>query len=294
MPHTQLLVAEAPLQKLVSPFLEKYAIALYIKRLDLIHPTVKGNKWYKLKYNLAEAVRQGKDTIETFGGAYSNHLYATAAACNLLGFKAIGKVRGEETLPLNPVLSFVVSQGMQLTYLDRNSYRIASKYQNLPQNLLTNSQNEIAATNIYSIPEGGSNLFAVQGCKEIAAGLENFDVVCCACGTGCTLAGISAGLPSEVKKIGFAVLKGGEFLYQDIQKLTTETENLQIMTNYHAGGYAQKTPELLKFIADFETTYNIPLEYVYTGKLFYGLFDLIQQNYFERNTKIVAIHTGGV
>lgn len=293
MPHTQLLVAEAPLQKLASPFLEKHAIDLYIKRLDLIHPTVKGNKWYKLKYNLAEALRQGKDTIETFGGAYSNHLYATAAACNLLGFRAIGKVRGEETLPLNPVLSFVVSQGMQLTYLDRNSYRIASKYQNLPQNLLTNSQNEIA-NNIYSIPEGGSNLFAVQGCQEIAAGLEGFDVVCCACGTGCTLAGISAGLPSSVKKIGFVVLKGGEFLYQDIQKLTTATENLQIMTNYHAGGYAKKTTELLKFIADFETTYNIPLEYVYTGKLFYGLFDLIQQNYFERNTKIVAIHTGGV
>jgi 1-aminocyclopropane-1-carboxylate deaminase len=294
MPHTQLLVAEAPLQKLVSPFLEKYAISLYVKRLDLIHPTVKGNKWYKLKYNLAEAIRQGKDTIETFGGAYSNHLYATAAACNLLGFKSIGKVRGEETLPLNPVLSFVVSQGMQLTYLDRSSYQIASKYQILPQILSTTLQNEMATTNLYSIPEGGSNLFAVQGCQEIAAGLEDFDVVCCACGTGCTLAGISAGLPSKVKKIGFAVLKGGEFLYQDIQKLTTATENLQIMTNYHAGGYAKKTPELLKFMTDFETTYNIPLEYVYTGKLFYGLFDLIQQNFFEKNTKIVAIHTGGV
>jgi 1-aminocyclopropane-1-carboxylate deaminase len=294
MPDTQLVVAEAPLQKLVSPFLEKYAISLYIKRLDLIHPTVKGNKWYKLKYNLAEAVRQGKDTIETFGGAYSNHLYATAAACNLLGFKAIGKLRGEQSLPLNPVLSFVVSQGMQLIYLDRNTYRIASKHQNLPQILAPHLQNQNAATNIYSIPEGGSNLFAVQGCQEIAAGLKNFDVVCCACGTGCTLAGISAGLPSKVQKIGFAVLKGGEFLYQDIQKLTTATENLQIMTNYHAGGYAKKTPELLKFIADFETTYNIPLEYVYTGKLFYGLFDLIQQNFFERNTKIVAIHTGGV
>ncbi len=274
------------IQVLNHPLFEQKQVQVSVKRLDLIHPLIHGNKWYKLKYNLAAAQQQGKTCIETFGGAFSNHIYATAAAGKLFGFQTIGNIRGEEHLPLNPLLRFATTQGMQIRYKDRTTYRQQSK-PTAQSNLLENSEH-------YFLPEGGANELAVKGCQEIAEGLETFDVVCCACGTGSTLAGISAGLPPHTQKIGFAVLKGGNFLYKDIAQWTKATENLQIMTAYHAGGYAKHTSTLLQFIADFKQNFQIPIEYVYTGKLFFGLFDLIQNDFFKPKTNIVVVHTGGV
>lgn len=305
MLKVELEIQEPIIQQLISDFTEKHGIALYIKRLDLIHPHIKGNKWYKLKYNIAEATRQNKTTLLTFGGAFSNHIYATAAAGKAFAMKTIGIIRGEATQPLNPILSFATENDMQLYYVDRSLYKFLREnfasplfYEKLATILTNNLEN------IYVIPEGGANNFAVLGCQEISQNLNNqFDVLCCSCGTGGTLAGMILGCPSPtVEKIGFVVLKGGEFMNSAIQKLMSDTKNdnitypthFSLQTTYHFGGYAKKTPELLAFIDVFNKTYNLIIEPTYTGKMFFGLFDLISKGYFKKGTRILTIHTGGV
>lgn len=284
---------EAPLQQLHSPLWEDQGIALWVKREDLLHPAISGNKWRKLKYNLQAAREQQKDTLLTFGGAYSNHIAAVAAAGQEFGFKTIGIIRGEEHLPLNPTLSFASSAGMELLYLSREAYRQKTNPVFLEQLSQQFGQP-------YIIPEGGTNALAVKGCTEIVADIPiDYDYICCACGTGGTIAGIIAGLEGEKQLLGFPALKGGEFLQEEITQLIEQYNgqhyrNWQLITDYHFGGYGKVKPELLDFMRAFQAEHNLPLEPVYTGKMFYGLVDLIRQGYFPKGSRIVAIHTGGL
>jgi 1-aminocyclopropane-1-carboxylate deaminase/D-cysteine desulfhydrase-like pyridoxal-dependent ACC family enzyme len=282
-----------PLTEIKNLILEKAQVKLFIKREDIVDEFISGNKWFKLKYNLIEAEKLGFKKLLTFGGAYSNHIYATAAAAQKYNFKTVGIIRGEEHLPLNPTLSFAKSCGMELEYLDRKSYR--NKYDKTLIEQFKKKYNDF-----YLIPEGGSNHLALKGCAEIINRIDvKFDFVCTACGTGGTLAGLVLGLNSRANVLGFSVLKGGEFLYQNIRSflLTHKKEtvnNWQINLEYHFGGYAKVTKELIDFCKDFEIQHNIPIEPIYTGKMLYGVFDLITKNFFPKNSVIVAIHTGGL
>lgn len=282
-----------PLIEISDPILIDKQIKLFIKREDLTDEFISGNKWYKLKYNLIEAENCGYKTLLTFGGAYSNHIHATAAAGKKYGLRTIGIIRGEEHLPLNPTLESAQENGMIFEYLDRKSYR--NKYD---KDLIDRFKNKYG--DFYLIPEGGSNHLAVKGCEEIIPGIDtNFDFICSACGTGGTLAGLILGLNSKSFALGFSVLKGGEFLYQNIHRLLShyqkeDLNNWQINLEYHFGGYAKINRELVKFCKDFQQLHNIQIEPIYTGKMFYGIFDLIRNNYFPKYCKIVAIHTGGL
>ena len=282
-----------PLTEISDPNLIDKQIKLFVKREDLTDEFISGNKWYKLKYNLIEAERLGYKTLLTFGGAFSNHIHATAAAGIKYGFRTIGIIRGEEHLPLNPTLESAQANGMIIEYLDRKSYR--NKYD---KDLIDRLKNKYG--DFYLIPEGGSNNLAIKGCAEIIPSINSsFDFICSACGTGGTCAGLILGLNSRSFVLGFSVLKGGEFLYQNIRSLLSQyqKENLNnwlINLDYHFGGYAKINSELIKFCKDFEEQHTIPIEPIYTGKMFYGIFDLIKNNYFPEHSKIIAIHTGGL
>lgn len=264
-------------------------IQLDLKRLDLIHPQISGNKFYKLKYNLLEAQQQNKISVLTFGGAYSNHIAATAYAAQMLGLRSIGMIRGEELAqrPLNPTLETAHHMGMQLEFISRQRYQ-----QRYEPNFLAQLEQQFPDS--YVIPEGGSNALAIQGCREILtkADLNNYDVFCCAVGTGGTLSGLIEASHTHHQLLGFSALKG-EFLTQAVSQMTHKN-NWKILDAYCCGGYAKTSPELLKFIRKFEQTYQIPLEQVYTGKMLMGLFDLIEHDYFQAGTRILAIHTGGL
>lgn len=283
----------APLQLLSDPLFRQKGIRLYLKREDLLHPTVSGNKWRKLKYNLQAAQAQGKTTLLTFGGAYSNHIAAVAAAGTAYGFATMGFIRGEEHRPLNPTLSAAAAAGMQLFYLDRESYRRKSDPAYCQE-----LQRQYPGA--YLLPEGGTNALALQGCTEILADIaEPYDVVCAAVGTGGTLAGIIAGLAGEKEVIGFPALKGGAFLEAEIKQLLhnfagRDYSNWRLETAYHFGGYARIKPELITFIRDFKARHQVQLEPVYTGKMLFGLVDLIRRDRFKPGTTIVALHTGGL
>jgi 1-aminocyclopropane-1-carboxylate deaminase len=279
-------------QILSDVLFDEMGVQVLVKREDLIHPQVSGNKWRKLKYNISEAKKQGKPTLLTFGGAYSNHILATAAIGKLEGFRTIGIIRGEEHSPLNTTLQFAKSCEMQLEYMDRTTYR--EKNSNL---IIAQLQKQFG--DFYLIPEGGTNQFALKGCAEIVKEIESdYDYICCACGTGGTLAGIIAGLNGEKKAIGFPVLKGASFLETEIKDLLTDfgcqANNWELQLDYHFGGYAKNKPELKAFIHDFQQKHQFEIEFVYTAKLFFGLYDLIQKGYFERGSTILAIHTGGL
>ena len=283
----------SPLQRLSSPLFDEKQVAFFVKRDDLIHSQLSGNKWRKLKYNLLEAKKKNYKTILTFGGAYSNHIHATAAVGKIFGFHTIGVIRGEAYETLNPTLAFVTKQGMELDYLPRKTYRD----KNTPRVMeLLKAKHG----NFYSVPEGGSNRLALPGCAEIIHELneqldDNVDYVCTACGSGGTLAGLISAKSSH-KLLGFAVLKGAGFLIDDVKTLlqNNDTNNWQILLDYHFGGYAKKDQLLTEFCEQFQQTHNIPIEPIYTGKMFYGLFDLIAKDYFPKNSSIVAIHTGGL
>jgi 1-aminocyclopropane-1-carboxylate deaminase/D-cysteine desulfhydrase-like pyridoxal-dependent ACC family enzyme len=280
------------LQRLSDPLLTEKGITLYLKREDLLHPGIPGNKWRKLKYNLEAARAQGKTALLTFGGAYSNHIAAVAAAGPAFGFATLGFIRGEEHLPLNPTLSLAVANGMQLLYLDRESYRRKSD----PGFWLLLQQQYPQA---YLLPEGGTNNLAVQGCTEIIPDIElPYEVLCCAVGTGGTLAGIIAGLAGQKQVVGFPALKGGDFLAPVIRQLVQDYSgqdypNWHLETAYHFGGYAKVKPDLISFIRDFKARHQVLLDPVYTGKMMYGLFDLIRKDHFPPGTVLVALHTGG-
>lgn len=268
-----------------------HGVHLLVKREDLNHPFVSGNKWWKLKYNLEEAQRAGHDTLLTFGGAYSNHLYSTASAAHELRMKSIGIVRGERTEPLNQTLSFAESRGMKLHFVSREAYREKSE----PE-FLRSLRNQFGE--VYVIPEGGTNKFAVHGCAEFAKTLEgeiDFDYLCLPIGTGGTMAGMIEGLSSNKKVIGFSSLKGGDFLKDEIQSLVSNTQlNWQVHTDYHFGGYGKTTPELMLFVENMKKNYQLPLDQVYTAKMMMGILDLTRQGYFKRGSTVLVLHTGGL
>lgn len=273
------------------PELDRLGTRLVLKRDDLIHPQIPGNKWRKLQPNLEAALEAGHDTVLTFGGAYSNHLRAVAAAGHLVGLRTIGIVRGEEHQPLNPTLAFAADRGMQLSYLDRQSYRDKGS----PAVL---DQLHRRFGDFYLVPEGGTNALAVRNCAEIAREIEDpFDVICTACGTGGTLAGLAAGLPPGTRALGFSALKGGDFLRDEVRDLQEAAfgaalDNWDIETGYHFGGFAKKTPELKEFVDKFEVHYGTRLEWVYVAKMLYGVIDLCRRGKIAPGSTVIAVITG--
>ncbi|VAW50553.1 pyridoxal phosphate-dependent deaminase, putative [hydrothermal vent metagenome] len=236
----------------------------------------------------------------TFGGAWSNHIYATAAAAKYFGFNSIGIIRGEKHTPLNATLSFAEKGGMKLHYISRTEYR-----QKNESHYLQTLKQQFG--DVYILPEGGSNTLGLQGCEEIIDEISNeikqpFDIICCASGTGATLAGLIATLKSEQFAIGFSALKDGAFLSKDIESFLqnkkmaaiSTAKNWRIEDNYHFGGYAKINDDLIHFMQQFQLSYDFSLDAVYTGKMFYGLFDLIKKKTFKPNSTIVAIHSGGL
>lgn len=269
--------------------LKKNTIDVFVKREDLIHPFVSGNKYRKLKYNLLKAKEDGHSVLLTFGGAFSNHIAAVAFAGKENNFKTIGIIRGDELrekIDENPTLKFAQENGMQFEFVSRAQY--SDK-----QNPEFEKELKNKFGNFYLIPEGGTNELAVKGCEEILV-LEDaqFDYICCAVGTGGTISGISnAALPHQ-KVLGFPALKG-DFLKKEIRKFASN-ENWELIADYHFGGYGKVNLELIEFINNFYQDNNVPLDPVYTGKLVFGVLDLIEKNYFPDNSKILIIHTGGL
>ncbi len=279
----------SPLQKISNPLLDQKQIELWIKRDDLLHPIISGNKWRKLKYILHHALTINSHTIISMGGAYSNHLHALAYIGKQLQLKTIGYIRGEKPPTLNPTLQDLQNWGMECRYISRTEFRELREYKN-HTSLPSLKQGE------YWLPEGGATELALQGVGEIINEFDRaFDIVCAPCGTGTTLAGLIQAIPENRMAYGFSALKGAGFLSKDIAKLVNSNkDNWKIHLDYHFGGFAKKNDELLLFIKDFANIYSIELEPVYSGKMFYGLFDLIQKDFFCSGQKIIAIHTGGL
>ncbi|WP_299101822.1 1-aminocyclopropane-1-carboxylate deaminase/D-cysteine desulfhydrase [uncultured Winogradskyella sp.] len=270
-------------------FIDNYSIEIIVKREDLIHPIISGNKYRKLKYNVSQAKALEKNTLLTFGGAFSNHIAALAYAGKLNNLNTIGVIRGEELVykeNLNPTLTLAKSLGMKLKFVTREEYRRKTKDSFV--NTLINEFGEF-----YLIPEGGTNNLAIKGCEEI---LKNEDFranyVCCAVGTGGTISGIINSSNANQKILGFPALKG-DFLNQDIRNFANQ-DNWGLITDYHFGGYGKIKPELISFINTFKRDYNIPLDPIYTGKMMFGIFDLIEKGYFPDGSKILVVHTGGL
>ena len=270
-------------------YTSRQGVELWIKREDVIHPTVSGNKFRKLKYNLEAAKANGCETLVTFGGAFSNHIAAVAAAGELFHFKTVGIIRGEEletNIQCNPTLQFAKNKGMAFQFVSRNAYR-----QKTEAAFITNLKNQYP--NCYILPEGGTNDLAIKGCKEILTEQDSiFDVICCAVGTGGTIAGLINSASSHQKILGFPALNGN-FLTDEIRKFAKQS-NWQLVSDYHFGGYAKINRDLIAFINNSYQNYGLKLDPIYTGKMMFGIMDLIDREYFKPNTKILAIHTGGL
>lgn len=267
----------------------KFNNQLVIKREDQIHPIISGNKYRKLKYNLAEAKTRGFKTLLTFGGAFSNHIAAVAELGKTNGFRTIGVIRGEELVDKiveNPTLKIARQAGMIFKFVTRKAYRNKSNEQVI-DGLIAEFGD------FYRIPEGGTNALAIKGCEEILTEEDkDFDFICCSVGTGGTLSGlINCSKPSQ-QILGFSALKG-DFLKGDIGKFV-EKKNWQLITDYHFGGYAKINEGLISFINEFKSNYQIPLDPIYTGKMMFGIFDLMEKGFFPKGSKILAIHTGGL
>lgn len=255
----------------------------------MIHPYVSGNKLRKLKYNLLEAKKQNKHTLLSFGGAFSNHIAALAYAAEENGMKSIGIIRGEELaskIDQNPTLQFAQECDMQLEFVSREVYRNKEN-----QEFLSELQNQYG--DYYLVPEGGTNHLAIKGCEEILTGDDAiFDYVCCAVGTGGTISGIINSAKLHQKILGFPALKG-DFLQDEIRNFV-QNKNWELIPDYHFGGYGKITTELIGFINDFFEKTKVPLDPIYTGKMFFGVMNMIENNYFPPNSKILLIHTGGL
>ncbi|MCZ8353121.1 MAG: pyridoxal-phosphate dependent enzyme [Cyclobacteriaceae bacterium] len=278
-----------PVQVIEEEEWNNAGVNVLVKREDLNHPFVSGNKWWKLKYNLEQAIELGYDTLLTFGGAYSNHIYATAAAAKEVNLKSIGIIRGDELKEVdNPTLLFAASQGMELHFVSREDYR------NKNENQFHTSLKENFG-NIFIIPEGGTNAFAIQGTEEFGIKLQaeiEFDVLFVAGGTGGTATGLALAMPDKKVKV-VSALKGN-FLIDEISSLIKEPlNNIEVLNDYHFGGYAKYNQILLDFIAYWDAK-QLPLEHVYTAKVLYALDSLIKKKYFKAGTKILMLHSGGL
>jgi len=262
---------------------------LWLKPDYLNHESISGNKYRKLKYNLLEAKKNGHSRLLTFGGAYSNHIAAVASAGKEFGFKTIGIIRGEELqdkIKSNATLLFAESCGMQFKFVTRDAYRLKTETEFL-------KMLKLKFGDFYLLPEGGTNQLAIHGCAEILTKDDaHYDLICCPVGTGGTIAGIiNASLPHQ-KILGFPALKG-DFLKTDITKFVNKS-NWELITDYHFGGYAEINEELISFINQFKVDFDIPLDPIYTGKMMFGIMDMTAKNKISKETKILAIHTGGL
>jgi 1-aminocyclopropane-1-carboxylate deaminase len=277
----------SPVHQIKNSLFEEQGLSVFIKRDDLIHPLISGNKWRKLKYILKKTNAANKSHLVTFGGAFSNHLLATAAAGALFGFKTTGIVRGEPVA--NDTLFLCRLHGMELIFTNRESYRdkpsLFNKYF---------SDN----TNAIFIDEGGASAEGAQGCSELINELtETYDHIFCACGTGTTAAGIINGIYQNHLNTKFhavSVLKNGGFIKDDIDQFLITPANYEMHTDYHFGGYGKTQPELIEFIKQFVSGTGILIEPVYTGKMLFALYDLAAKNHFKNGSKILAIHSGGI
>ncbi len=297
MLHPKLIELEKSFQpSLLSPvhssILEQKQIKLWIKRDDLIHPVISGNKWRKLKYILDHILKRKIHTIISMGGAFSNHLHALAFVGKQLHLRTVGYIRGERPKKLNPTLQDLQSWGMELKFISRSQYRCLRNYKK------SDGFPSIRAGE-YWLPEGASTELALQGVAEIISEIElEFDIICVPCGTGTTFAGLIEQIPEHNVAYGFSALKGAGFLTQDIKKLLKKVKqnraNWRVMQEYHFGGFAKSNSELVLFMDNFFSQHHVVLESVYTAKMFYGIFDLIQRGHFNAGQKIVAIHTGGL
>ena len=265
------------------------SVELFMKRDDLLHPLISGNKFRKLKFNLKEAKAQNQTQLLTFGGAFSNHIVAVAAAGKEYGFQTIGVIRGDELatqIEDNPSLKLARECGMKFEFVSREQYRLKNENKTLEF-----WQKKYG--NFYLLPEGGTNDLAVKGCEEILTTQdENYDFICCAVGTGGTISGLINSAQAHQKIIGFPALKG-DFLREDICKFTAR-KNWELCGDYHFGGYGKVTSPLIQFLNDFHAQNQIPLDPIYTGKMVFGVMDLIEKNYFKKGSKILLIHTGGL
>jgi len=281
-------------QKVELTVLEEYGISLYLKREDQIHPLISGNKYRKLKYNLKKAKEDNHRTLLTFGGAYSNHISAVAYAGKKFGFQTIGVIRGEELkdkfseiLKTNPTLNLAAEHGMKFEFVSRYNYRLKDT-----SNFLKELREKFEE--FYLIPEGGTNDLAIKGCEEILQpGDEIFDIICLSVGTGGTISGIINSTDKDQFVFGFPALKG-DFLEEEIKKLIRPSSNWKLIKDYHFGGYAKVNEELVNFINNFKFETSIALDPIYTGKMMFGIIDLVKRGRFARGTKILAIHTGGL
>ncbi|MEV5506019.1 1-aminocyclopropane-1-carboxylate deaminase/D-cysteine desulfhydrase [Streptomyces orinoci] len=280
----------SPLTEVADDRFTRRGVRLLLKRDDLIHPELPGNKWRKLEPNLLAAAEAGRRTLLTFGGAYSNHLRATAAAGRLLGFRTIGVVRGEELAgrPLNPSLARCAADGMELRFIDRATYRRKAE----PEVLAA-----LVPEDCLVIPEGGSNAAAARGCTALGRELRGAaEVVAVACGTGGTLAGLAAGLAADQRAIGFPVLKGG-FLGAEVERLQRAAfggrrGNWRLEERFHCGGYARTSPELEEFSREFGELHDIGLERLYVAKALYGVTTLLREGAFAPGTSVAVVVTG--
>lgn len=280
-------------QQIILPILAEKCVELFIKREDEIHSFVSGNKFRKLKYTLLEAQNQQKKTLLTFGGAFSNHILATAVAGKMTGFKTIGIIRGDElsenshqTILENPTLYEAHKNGMEFEFVSREEYRTKTS-----KAFIEKLKEQFG--DFYLIPEGGTNEFAIKGCEEILTTQDsNFDYICCAIGTGGTIAGLINASENHQKVIGFPALKG-DFLTTEIEKYVIKN-NWFLQNEYHFGGYAKYNTSLIRFINEFKNETTIQLDPLYTAKMMFGLLDMVKNDTFEKGTKILAIHTGGL
>lgn len=265
-------------------------IQLFIKREDFLHPIISGNKFRKLKYNIQEAKKLGHATLLTFGGAYSNHILAVAGAGAEFGFSTIGIIRGEELeskIAENPTLAKAQELGMRFYFVSRTAYRDKEEI-----TFVNHLQEKFG--NFYLIPEGGTNELAIKGCEEILTSEDKsyFTHIACAVGTGGTISGLINSSGQKQQIIGFSSLKGA-FLSDVIRNFATQ-ENWHTNCDYHFGGYGKVSDELISFLNRFYQETKIPLDPVYTGKMMFGILDLIEKDYFPPGAKILAIHTGGL
>ena len=263
-------------------------IKLFIKREDLIHDIVSGNKWRKLNYNFKYIKEKKIKKILSFGGAYSNHLHALSWLAKKNNIKSFGLVRGCKLSIENPTLSFCKKNKMDLFFLNRSTYR-NNKYNNPIFKKIIKSEE-----NVFVIPEGGFNEFGIKGCEEIMNEVnEHYDIICCSIGSGCTAVGIIKSLKFDQSFLGFSSFKNN-FQIKNIISEKVKTMNWEINSEYNFGGFGQVNDELKKFIKDFKNTYAIMLDPIYTSKLFFGLFDMISKNKFPKDSRILALHTGGL
>ena len=281
-------------QRINLDILDEKGIRLFMKREDELHPFISGNKYRKLKFNLLEAKGKGFSTLLSFGGAYSNHISALSYAGKTKGFKTIGIIRGEELahdfehlLDTNPTLKFAHENGMRFKFVSREEYRRKEN-----PDFIKDLKSEFG--DFYLIPEGGTNTLAIKGCEEILTSEDgDFDYICVSVGTGGTISGLINAATNTQTILGFPSLKG-EFLQEIIHEKTMVTKNWKLIHEYHFGGYAKINEILISFINDFNQQTTIPLDPIYTGKMMFGIMDLVKKNFFIKNSSILAIHSGGL